>query len=119
LEVFEFQVFLYFYGSIGGADYGSVRIGTFMGCKMIKSIASSMLSQSSPSANGANLDELEADGVELLEAEASLDYLCNLSPHRYGPLQNFPPRDILNDNFFFSNLRVKRSNKLSNSEVVV
>lgn len=72
-----------------------------MGRKMIKSIASSMLSPSLPSANGANLDELEDDGVELLQAEASLDYLCNLSPHRYGPLQNFPSRDILNDTFFF------------------
>jgi L-arabinokinase len=101
LKVFEFQVFWYFYGSIGGADYGSVRIGAFMGRKMIKSIASSMLSQSLPSANGTNLDELEDDGVELLQAEASLDYLCNLSPHRYGPLQNFPSRDILNDTFFF------------------
>lgn len=54
-----------------------------MGLKMIKSVACSMLSRSLPSANGVNLDELEDDGVELLEAEASLDYLCNLSPHRY------------------------------------
>ncbi|XP_062163501.1 L-arabinokinase-like isoform X1 [Alnus glutinosa] len=86
--------------SIGGADYGSVRIGTFMGCKMIKSIASSMLSQSSPSANGANLDELEADGVELLEAEASLDYLCNLSPHRYEALYaKMLPESMLGEMF--------------------
>lgn len=54
-----------------------------MGRKMIKSIASSMLSRSLPSSNGENVDELEDDGVELIEAEASLDYLCNLSPHRY------------------------------------
>lgn len=54
-----------------------------MGRKMVKSTASSMLSQSSSNANGTNPDELEDIGVELLESEASLDYLCNLSPHRY------------------------------------
>ncbi|GFZ15519.1 arabinose kinase [Actinidia rufa] len=67
--------------SIGGADYGSVRVGAFMGLKMVKSIASTRLSQSFSSSNG-NADELEEDGVELLQTEASLDYLCNLSPHR-------------------------------------
>ncbi|GLT67520.1 hypothetical protein SLA2020_398210 [Shorea laevis] len=72
--------------SIGGADYGSVRIGAFMGRKMIKSIASNMLSQSLSCANGATSDELEESGIELVEAEASLDYLCNLSPHRYEAL---------------------------------
>lgn len=83
MKVFEFQVPWYFYGSVGGADYGSVRIGAFMGRKMIKSIASSMFCQSLPSFSGENIDELEDGGVELIEAEASLDYLCNLSPHRY------------------------------------
>ena len=53
-----------------------------MGLKMVKSIASTRLSQSFSSSNG-NADELEEDGVELLQTEASLDYLCNLSPHRY------------------------------------
>lgn len=74
-----------FIGSVGGADYGSVRIGAFMGQKMIRSIASSVF----PSSNGTNSfanglipDELEDDGFELLKSEASLDYLCNLSPHR-------------------------------------
>ncbi|KAL7165814.1 hypothetical protein ACSBR2_036644 [Camellia fascicularis] len=71
--------------SIGGADYGSVRVGAFIGRKMIKSTASTMLSQSLSSANG-NIDELNEDGVELLRAEASLDYLCNLLPHRYEAL---------------------------------
>ncbi|XP_062098515.1 L-arabinokinase-like isoform X2 [Humulus lupulus] len=69
--------------SVGGADYGSVRIGTFMGQKIIKSIASSILSRSLPDANGFSLDELGDDGIELLKSETSLDYLCNLSPHRY------------------------------------
>ncbi|KAF4356218.1 hypothetical protein G4B88_002830 [Cannabis sativa] len=72
--------------SVGGADYGSVRIGAFMGRKIIKSIASSLLSRSLPDANGFNLDELGDDGIKLLKAEASLDYLCNLSPHRYEAL---------------------------------
>ncbi|KAL0330943.1 UNVERIFIED_CONTAM: L-arabinokinase [Sesamum angustifolium] len=70
--------------SVGGADYGSVRIGAFMGRKIIKSVASDLLSESC--ANGVTSDDLEEDGVELLEEEAALDYLCNLSPHRYEAL---------------------------------
>uniref|UniRef100_A0A2P2MS79 L-arabinokinase-like isoform X2 n=1 Tax=Rhizophora mucronata TaxID=61149 RepID=A0A2P2MS79_RHIMU len=68
--------------SVGGADYGSVRIGSFMGRQMIKSTASTILSRSSCTVNGSTTDDLDYDGVELLKAEASLDYLCNLSPHR-------------------------------------
>ncbi|CAI9094830.1 OLC1v1030630C1 [Oldenlandia corymbosa var. corymbosa] len=68
--------------SVGGTDYGSVRVGAFMGRRIIKSIASSMLSQSR-SGNAATPDDAEEDGMELLESEASLDYLCNLAPHRY------------------------------------
>lgn len=86
--------------SVGGADYGSVRIGAFMGRKMIKSIASSILSRSLSDANGFNLDELEDDGIELLKAEASLDYLCNLSPHRYEAVYaNKLPESILGETF--------------------
>lgn len=69
--------------SVGGADYGSVRIGAFMGRRMIKSRASELLSNSSSLANGISHDDLEDDGIELLESESSLDYLCNLPPHRY------------------------------------
>ena len=59
-----------------------------MGRKMIKSAASNLLSQSLASVNapqeedGMNLDEFEEHSIELLKAESSLDYLCNLSPHR-------------------------------------
>lgn len=53
-----------------------------MGRKMIKAIASTKLSQSLSTANGVSPDELDNDGLELLEAEAALDYLCNLTPHR-------------------------------------
>ncbi|XP_058068458.1 L-arabinokinase-like [Magnolia sinica] len=71
--------------SIGGADYGSVRIGAFMGRKMIQSMASAMLSRSL--GNSQVVDVMngyeEEHGIELLETEASLDYLSNLSPHRY------------------------------------
>lgn len=68
--------------SIGGADYGSVRIGAFMGRKMIKSIASALLSRSQQLVDAINSEEFEEHGINLLEEEASLDYLCNLSPHR-------------------------------------
>ncbi|XP_031255016.1 L-arabinokinase-like isoform X2 [Pistacia vera] len=82
--------------SVGGADYGSVRIGAFMGRQMIKSAASTELSQLKTS-NGS--DSLE-DGVALLKAEASLDYLCNLSPHRYeARYAKMLPESMLGDAF--------------------
>ncbi|PHT75960.1 L-arabinokinase [Capsicum annuum] len=61
--------------SVGSSDYKSVRVGAFMGRKIIKSSASQI--------NGLNPDDADADGRNLLETEASLDYLCNLSAHRY------------------------------------
>ncbi|KAI3987570.1 hypothetical protein MKX01_021482 [Papaver californicum] len=87
--------------SVGGADYGSVRIGAFMGRKIIKSIASVSLSNSSFSANTPELvNELEEDSNELREAEASLDYLCNLSPHRYEAVyEQKLPESILGETF--------------------
>ncbi|WCJ30540.1 arabinose kinase [Euphorbia peplus] len=86
--------------SVGGADYGSVRIGAFMGRTMIKSTASSVLSKSSPGVNGSILDELEDDGVDLLKDEASLDYLCNLPPHRYEAVYSkILPESILGEAF--------------------
>lgn len=65
--------------SVGGTDYGSVRIGAFMGRKMIKSLASSY----SQPVDGMNSDEYEEQCIDLLKREASLDYLCNLPTHRY------------------------------------
>ncbi|KHG02227.1 L-arabinokinase -like protein [Gossypium arboreum] len=51
-------------------------------------------------ANGASPDEVDNDGLELLEAEASLDYLCNLSPHRYEALYaNLLPQSMLGEVF--------------------
>lgn len=51
-----------------------------MGRKMIKSRASEILAVTLP--NGSNHDEVENYDIELMSKEASLDYLCNLSPHR-------------------------------------
>ncbi|XP_004291219.1 PREDICTED: L-arabinokinase-like [Fragaria vesca subsp. vesca] len=86
--------------SVGGADYGSVRIGAFMGRTIIKSTASTIMSKSLSNSNGMNADELEDDGLELPKAEASLDYLCNLSPHRYEDLYvKILPESILGEAF--------------------
>ncbi|KAL0315949.1 UNVERIFIED_CONTAM: L-arabinokinase [Sesamum radiatum] len=92
--------------SVGGADYGSVRIGTFMGRKMIKSMASKQLS-SAPNHNsmkveGVNNDETDEHGKELIQAEAALDYLCNLSPHRYESYVHRLP-EFLPGNEFIEN----------------
>ncbi|CAM8910165.1 unnamed protein product [Rhodiola kirilowii] len=85
--------------SVGGADYGSVRIGAFMGRKMIKAIAASNLPQTS-SAEEVHPSDLEDDGVELFEAESSLDYLCNLSPHRFEAVYaKMIPESIPGDEF--------------------
>ncbi|KAG0472232.1 hypothetical protein HPP92_016778, partial [Vanilla planifolia] len=78
--------------SVGGKDYGSVRVGAFMGLKMIKCKASSLLSKLLACADSAQqMDEMnsskyEENGNELLKEEASLEYLCNLSTHRYQAL---------------------------------
>nr|XP_043640289.1 L-arabinokinase-like [Erigeron canadensis] len=88
--------------SIGGADYGSVRIGAFMGRKMIKSTASDLSSESYSNGNGNNLDELEEYGIELLHNEASLDYLCNLAPHRFEAIYSKNLPDIMNGEEFLT-----------------
>ncbi|XP_006401380.2 L-arabinokinase [Eutrema salsugineum] len=62
--------------SVGGSDYGSVRIGAFIGKTMIRSFASSSFAET-------NSEEAEEESSELIESDASLDYLCNLSPHRF------------------------------------
>jgi L-arabinokinase len=85
--------------SVGGADYGSVRIGTFMGMKMIKSKASEELTEMS-AAKGLNSDDVEQDDIELLKQEASLEYLCNLTPHRFEALYaKMIPESIVGEKF--------------------
>ncbi|KAF3968217.1 hypothetical protein CMV_007876 [Castanea mollissima] len=67
---------------------------------MIKSTASSILSRSLPNGDGLNLGDLDDVGVELLEDEASLDYLCNLSPHGYEALYaKVLPESMLGETF--------------------
>ncbi|PKU72298.1 L-arabinokinase isoform X2 [Dendrobium catenatum] len=72
--------------SVGGGDYGSVRVGAFMGRKMIKAEATALLKVACADAT-QQVDEINPEyeefGVELLKREASLEYLCNLSTHRY------------------------------------
>lgn len=80
--------------SVGGADYGSVRIGAFMGRKLIKSMASEQLNldilKCDPKKVGClNNDEKDEDGMDIFEAEAAMDYLCNISPHRLFLLSTF------------------------------
>ncbi|KAL4570227.1 hypothetical protein LXL04_025878 [Taraxacum kok-saghyz] len=87
--------------SIGGADYGSVRIGAFMGRKMIKSTASDMYSNSHSNCNG-NIDDLEEYGIDLLQDEASLDYLCNLAPHRFEAIYSKNLPDTLTGDSFLT-----------------
>ncbi|XP_051114126.1 L-arabinokinase-like [Andrographis paniculata] len=83
--------------SVGGADYGSVRIGTFMGRKMIKSMASEELESK------RNLRKVEGTNEhrsDLLQTEAALNYLCNLPPHRYEELYGHNlPESILGSDF--------------------
>ncbi|XP_015643923.1 L-arabinokinase isoform X1 [Oryza sativa Japonica Group] len=69
--------------SVGGGDYGSVRVGTYMGRKMIKCAASDLASESSVSDAPVQSNDYKQNAIELLKSEASLEYLCNIPPHRY------------------------------------
>ncbi|XP_066369481.1 L-arabinokinase-like isoform X1 [Miscanthus floridulus] len=69
--------------SVGGGDYGSVRVGTYMGRKMIKCAASDLVSESLTSGPPVQSDCYKENGMCVLKSEAALEYLCNLPPHRY------------------------------------
>ncbi|RLM55829.1 L-arabinokinase-like isoform X1 [Panicum miliaceum] len=69
--------------SVGGGDYGSVRVGTYMGRKMIKCAASDLVSESLTSEAPVESDCHKENGMGLLKSEAAMEYLCNLPPHRY------------------------------------
>eukprot|EP00249_Psilotum_nudum_P019822 c27434_g1_i1 orf=150-3173(+) len=75
--------------SVGGADYGSVRVGTFMGRKIIKATAQALLPQKPAlssvlgSRNGDTRDELDELDFTSLSEDAGMNYLCNLSSHRF------------------------------------
>ena len=68
--------------SVGGGDYGSVRVGTYMGRKMIKCSAADLVSVSSTLDAHAQSDDYREKGRDVLSSEASMEYLCNLPPHR-------------------------------------
>ncbi|KAL1205524.1 L-arabinokinase [Cardamine amara subsp. amara] len=79
--------------SVGGSDYGSVRIGAFIGKTMIRFFASSSFAET-------NSEEAEEESSELIESDASLDYLCNLSPHRFQALYASKlPKSITGEEF--------------------
>ncbi|CAL5049709.1 unnamed protein product [Urochloa decumbens] len=69
--------------SVGGGDYGSVRVGTYMGRKMIKCAASDLVSESLTSEAPVQSDCYKGNGTGLLKSEAALEYLCNVPPHRF------------------------------------
>lgn len=64
-----------------------------MGREIIKLEASQLLASPQSAVNSQNADdsdEIEEHSMKLLEAEVSLDYLCNLSPHRLELLNTMP-----------------------------
>lgn len=65
--------------SVGGADYGSVRLGAFMGRRIIQAKASNILDRLQES--GTNGDADDADLHSLMQ-DAEEKYLCNIPPHR-------------------------------------
>ncbi|CAM6123101.1 unnamed protein product [Calypogeia fissa] len=78
--------------SVGGADYGSVRVGAFMGRRIVQSEAQKLLtelSQQLPDSSTVDdqldetLQEVHEANLSLVDKEANLDYLCNIRPHRF------------------------------------
>eukprot|EP00850_Spirogloea_muscicola_P015687 SM000122S25794 [mRNA] locus=s122:376915:386453:+ [translate_table: standard] len=70
--------------SVGGADYGTVRAGAFMGRKIIKAEAQAHRDVASTTL-ARTASGLLAAGSEYVDEE-QLEYLCNIPPHRYGAL---------------------------------
>jgi L-arabinokinase len=67
-----------------------------MGRKMIKCAASEIVSVSSTSDTSARSDDYKKNGRDVLSSEASMEYLCNLPPHRLH-LVNTPKTWIIPD----------------------
>lgn len=71
--------------SVGGTDYGSVRVGTFMGRTIITSTAeklASLATQTNVLENGGTTADKDPSS-NLLQDEGQEEYLCNLSTYRY------------------------------------
>lgn len=73
--------------SVGGADYGSVRIGAFMGRRIIQCTAAKECEGLKALATAA--EEVEDPEYALSQADANEQYLCNIPPHRYRSILNF------------------------------
>uniref|UniRef100_A0ACD5UIC4 Uncharacterized protein n=1 Tax=Avena sativa TaxID=4498 RepID=A0ACD5UIC4_AVESA len=86
--------------SVGGGDYGSVRVGTYMGRKMIKCAAGDLVSVSSTSDAPAQSDDYKEKGRDVLSSEASMEYLCNLPPHRYEAVYSKDIPEIITGDAF-------------------
>lgn len=71
--------------SVGGTDYGSVRVGTFMGRTIITSTAkmqASLAAQVNVLENGSTTSDADLSS-SFLQSEIQEEYLCNLSTSRY------------------------------------
>ncbi|BBM97512.1 hypothetical protein Mp_1g06320 [Marchantia polymorpha subsp. ruderalis] len=96
--------------SVGGSDYGSVRVGTFMGRRIIQAEAAKYISQISVptvEANGtagpcrAHLREVYDSELREIEQEINLNYLCNIPPSRYDALYaGLIPAELKGQAFF-------------------
>ncbi|MCO5568614.1 hypothetical protein L7F22_022313 [Adiantum nelumboides] len=70
--------------SVGGTDYGSVRVGTFMGRTIIKATASKLASLATQTILPDNSTPLkEHFSLIELQDEEQENYLCNLATYRY------------------------------------
>lgn len=67
--------------SVGGADYGSVRVGAFMGRRIVQCAAAKQCEGLKALATAA--DEFEDPEFSMSQADAKEEYLCNIPPHRY------------------------------------
>lgn len=68
--------------SVGGADYGSVRVGAFMGRRIIQRTASKQCEGLKALSTAA--EEFEDPEFAMSERDSKEQYLCNIPPHRYG-----------------------------------
>ncbi|KAL6873876.1 hypothetical protein ACP4OV_013958 [Aristida adscensionis] len=86
--------------SVGGGDYGSVRVGTYMGRKMIKCAASNLVSESITSEAPVQSNCYKENGTDLLKSDAALEYLCNVPPHRYEAIYEKDIPDVITGDAF-------------------
>lgn len=82
--------------SVGGADYGSVRVGAFMGRRIIQCAAAKQCEGFKALDTAA--EEVEDSEYAVSQADAKEQYLCNIPPHRYRIIlqcsQRFPMEDF-------------------------